>query len=109
MELNFDHASGTRKWYLVMCLIVVIGFGGADVLHRLLAGLPDIETLESYTPPLITRIYDVHNQIITELYTERRTLIPLTDIPANLQHAFLATEDDRFYSHWGINIRGIAR
>lgn len=78
-------------------------------LHQLLMDLPDIDSLEHYTPPLITKIYDLHGDLITELFTERRTVIPLKDIPVNLQNAFLATEDERFFSHWGINLRGIAR
>jgi len=82
---------------------------GMVFLHQLLLDLPDIDKLENYTPPLITRIYDVHGGIITELFTERRTVIPLNDIPVNLQNAFLATEDDHFFTHWGINPRGIVR
>src|SRR3989338_5287696 len=79
------------------------------ILHELLLELPDIDKLENYTPPLVTRIYDVRGEIVTELYTERRTIIPLSKIPVSLQNAFLATEDNRFFSHWGINPRAIIR
>jgi len=44
------------------------------VVPASLAGGPaDIDTLENYTPPLITKIFDIHGDIITELFTERRT------------------------------------
>lgn len=76
---------------------------------RLFSNLPPIESLENYTPPLVTRIYDIHNNLISELYTERRTMIPLQDIPLNLQRAVMATEDQHFYEHWGVNIKGIVR
>ncbi len=82
---------------------------GMVVLHVLLADLPDIDTLQHYTPPLVTRIYDRNNEIITELFTERRTVLPLSEIPVNLQNAFMATEDQSFFEHWGINLKGIAR
>src|SRR5437879_3190640 len=72
---------------------------GMVVLHVLLADLPDIDTLQHYTPPLVTRIYDRNNEVITELFTERRTVLPLSEIPANLQNAFMATEDQYFFAH----------
>src|SRR6266446_3921009 len=82
---------------------------GMGVLHQLLEDLPDIDTLQHYTPPLVTRIYDRNNEIITELFTERRTVLPLSEIPVNLQNAFMETEDQSFFEHWGINLKGIAR
>ena len=78
-------------------------------LHQLLLNLPTTDALETYTPPLVTKIYDIHGEIITELFTQRRTVMPLAEIPVNLQNAILATEDEHFFSHWGINLRGIAR
>jgi penicillin-binding protein 1A len=82
---------------------------GMVILHQLLTDLPDIDTLQHYTPPLVTRIYDRNNELITELFTERRTVLPLSEIPVNLQNAFMATEDQYFFQHWGINLKGIAR
>src|ERR1035437_9374114 len=79
------------------------------VLRQLLLDLPNIDTLQHYTPPLVTRLYDCHGEVITELFTERRTVLPLSAIPINLQNAFLATEDQSFFGHWGINLKGIAR
>jgi len=94
----------------VLVLILLAGWLlGMLVLHQLLADLPDIDTLQHYTPPLVTRIYDRNNEIISELYTERRTVLPLAEIPVNLQNAFMATEDQNFFRHWGINLKGIAR
>ncbi len=84
------------------------GFGMV-FLHQLLLNLPTTDALETYTPPLVTKIYDVHGEMITELFTQRRSVLPLSEIPVNLQNAILATEDEHFFSHWGINLRGIAR
>src|SRR3989475_2928680 len=46
---------------------------------------------------------------MTELHVERRILVPLAQIPQSLRDAILATEDRRFYSHWGIDPIGVAR
>ena len=98
-----------QKRYIVGGLVLAGWLLGMVVLHQLLADLPDIDSLQHYTPPLVTRIYDRNNEIITELYTERRTILPMSDIPVNLQNAFMATEDQYFFQHWGINVKGIAR
>jgi penicillin-binding protein 1A len=65
--------------------------------------------LEDLTPSLTTRIYDVKGKIIGELFTERRDYVELSGVPQIIKKAFLASEDERFYSHPGIDIRGIAR
>ena len=71
--------------------------------------LPSASKLENYTPNLSTKIYDKDNKLIAELSMERRTFVPLADIPLNLQNAFIAIEDNDFYEHWGISTKGILR
>jgi penicillin-binding protein 1A len=93
--------------FVAICLIVI--FGTAGYLRHFLKELPSIYSLEDYTPNLVTKIYDINNQPITELFTERRALIPLKEIPIDLQNALLAIEDDRFFDHWGVSLRGIFR
>ena len=95
--------------YALGAFLFAVWLLGMVALHQLLADLPDIDTLQHYTPPLVTRIYDRNNEVVTELFTERRTVLPLSEIPVNLQNAFMATEDQYFFQHWGINIKGIAR
>ena len=109
LKSAFDRLSQVQKRYALGALLLAGWLLAMVVLHQALTDLPDIDSLENYTPPLITRIYDVHGEIVTELFTERRTIIPLNEIPVNLQNAFLATEDEHFFTHWGINPRGIVR
>ncbi|AKL98271.1 penicillin-binding protein 1A [Endomicrobium proavitum] len=78
-------------------------------LEIMLADLPSISRLEDYTPNLSTKIYDKDNNLIAELFTERRVLVPINDIPVNLQNAFIAIEDNDFFEHWGISTKGIMR
>ncbi len=73
------------------------------------ASMPSISSLEEYTPSLVTRILDCKGELITELFTERRTLTPLKEIPIDLQNAVLSIEDNNFFTHWGVSPRGIAR
>lgn len=89
--------------------IFVLGLLIFFIIGSLVSNLPKIDTLEDYTPHLITTIYDVNNTVIDELFVERRTLVPLSDIPVDLQNAIIAIEDSNFFQHWGVDFQGIAR
>ena len=71
--------------------------------------LPQIRTLETFRPQAITRIYSADKQLLAELYLEKRDPVPLDSIPAHLKAALIATEDRKFYSHSGLDLKGIAR
>lgn len=75
----------------------------------LLHDLPQIQSLENYTPSAVTRIYSADQVLLAELFIERRDPVPLSEIPQDLITALLATEDRRFYEHSGIAVRGILR
>ena len=86
-------------------LIIAVGKITANFINN----LPSIKQLEDYTPNLSTKIYDKDNNLIAELFTERRIFIPINKIPVNLQNAFIAIEDNNFFKHWGISVKGIMR
>lgn len=90
---------------LASLLILLSGF----FFRRLLESLPAVSMLEEYFPRLTTRIYDAEGNLISELFTEQRTWITLQQIPVDLQNAFIAIEDDKFFKHWGISFRGMTR
>jgi penicillin-binding protein 1A len=61
-------------------------------------------------PAASSQIYDVNGHLITTIHSvENRVPVPLSKIPQNLQNAFVAAEDARFYQHIGIDPRGIMR
>jgi penicillin-binding protein 1A len=71
--------------------------------------LPPVSALENFQPVQGTRIYDDNDDLITELHAERRIFVPIAQVPHTLREAIIATEDHRFYSHWGVDPIGIAR
>ncbi len=91
--------------FVVAILIIVAGKTTSNFIYD----LPSIKQLENYTPSLSSKIYDKDNNLIAELFTERRIFIPINKIPVNLQNAFIAIEDKDFFKHWGISIKGIMR
>ncbi|WP_458412727.1 transglycosylase domain-containing protein [Schinkia sp. CFF1] len=91
----------------IFVLIAVVGLlaGGITAVAFIL-GAPklDAAALES---PQSTRIYDRNQELIAELGNEKRTNITYDEIPKILEDAVLATEDVRFYDHFGLDLRRI--
>src|SRR5712691_459789 len=95
----------------VVTLVIGSGIGVAalwafTILHR---SLPQVSALETFQPIQGSKIYDQNDELITELHVERRIFVPLARVPKSLRDAIIATEDRRFYHHWGIDPIGIAR
>src|SRR5690242_5380662 len=107
-----------RRWLRTLLIIagvlsLMVGAGVAvaalwafTILPRT---LPSVTALETFQPQVGTKVYDDNDELITELHVERRIFVPLAHIPQSLRDAVIATEDKRFYYHWGIDPIGIAR
>ena len=86
-----------------------VGVGALWAFTILPRSLPSVTALETLQPVQGSRIYDDNDEPMTELHVERRIFVPLAQIPPALRDAIIATEDRRFYSHWGVDPIGIAR
>ena len=71
--------------------------------------LPDYHQLAQYEPPVATRIHAGNGALIAEHAIEKRVFMPVEAMPPRLIEAFLSAEDKAFYSHFGIDLRALAR
>ena len=71
--------------------------------------LPDYRKLATYAPPVATRLYAADGSLLIEYAEERRVFIDYDDMPAQLINAFVAAEDQNFWTHPGIDVQGIIR
>ena len=71
--------------------------------------LPDYRKLATYAPPVATRLYASDGSLLIEYAEERRVFIDFDDIPSQLINAFVAAEDQNFWTHPGIDVQGILR
>ncbi|MCM1324072.1 MAG: penicillin-binding protein 1A [Acetobacter sp.] len=71
--------------------------------------IPDYTRLETYEPPVTTRLYAGDGQVLMEYAVEKRIFVPEDRIPERVKNAFIAAEDKHFYSHPGIDFMGITR
>ncbi|KPL07685.1 hypothetical protein AMJ86_03420 [bacterium SM23_57] len=85
-------------------VVVVIAY-----LIYLAQDLPSPSQLENYQPRLITHVLANDGTVIKQLYTQKRFFVPLDSIPQFVVQAVIATEDRKFFDHWGINILTVGR
>ena len=91
-------------------LLIIMGMVGVFCLILFLSrDLPSLEQLENYDPDLVTRIYSADGKVLNELFVQKRVFIELDKIPDHMQHAVVSSEDRRFFDHWGLSMRSIAR
>jgi penicillin-binding protein 1A len=95
--------------YLFLTLTAVLIGGSAGFVIFSVWDLPEVKTLEEYKPSITSRVYSENNKLLAEFFMENRTPVALADVPETLIKALIATEDTRFYSHHGLDLRGIAR
>ncbi len=81
----------------------------AVFMRYIFSGLPPVYEMEEYTPSLTTKVFDRNNKLIHEFSIEKRSMVPLEEIPVDLQNAVVAMEDREFFSHPGFSVKGILR
>jgi penicillin-binding protein 1A len=103
-----------RRWvtrllvtFLVLFLVAVAG--SLVVVDRLSRDLPSLDSLRNIQPSEKTIIFAANGDTLQEFYTQNRTVVSLDRIPGHLQAAVVSIEDRRFYDHYGIDLRRLAR
>nr|WP_151194656.1 penicillin-binding protein 1A [Candidatus Symbiobacter mobilis] len=94
---------------LVVAGIVSAVLLGLIAMAAAYPNLPDISDLQDYRPKLPLRVFSAEGVLIGEFGEERRRLTPIHEIPQMMKDAVLAIEDARFYSHSGVDYRGLVR
>ena len=95
-----------RKLLLGLTFAVCFGFGLAVAGWTLVCrggACPDPRQLDQFAPRQTSKLYAADGRFISEIGLERRTLVPLKEIPKTVQDAFIITEDKRFFEHRGID------
>lgn len=96
-------------WFVLLFLLTA-GVGLAvGAWRNLCADCPSIAQIYTYEPRQTSKLYARDSTLVWEFGDERRTLVSLESLPAHVPQAFIAIEDRRFYSHNGLDWRGIAR
>ena len=106
--------SHITKFARISLWIVLTGFAGATLIITsaflyLSPNLPPVDALRDVKLQTPLRIFTKNGALIGEFGEKRRTPIEFKDIPPQFINAILAAEDDRFYDHHGVDIKGLLR
>ncbi len=112
-KLRTKSAIGVFKLFLVAVLFV--GTVAGCLIYGMVQGIlhesPDMSNVDVSPKGLATTIYDSQGNVIQTLVGSgaNRSLVTYEEIPANLVNAFVSIEDERFWTHEGVDIRGMLR
>ncbi|MBI2339968.1 MAG: PBP1A family penicillin-binding protein [Deltaproteobacteria bacterium] len=91
---------------LLFITAIVSGFGLYYYFSR---DLPRLDSLKDYNPPVVSEVYSADGTKIGEFWTEKRFVLSPKEMPKTMVQAIVASEDDRFFEHKGIDYQSIVR
>ena len=100
-----------RNIFLLLILLIM-GVGSGALIGAFLGlthDLPQIRSLSDFKPSSVTRILADDGSLLAEMYIENRVPVSINDMPPELLDAIITTEDRKFFSHSGIDVKGILR
>ncbi len=97
----------TEVIFLLLLVVTLAVVGSA--FYSVMRILPSSADIASYEPTQSTKIFSSDGVLLANIFEENREVVPIGDIPKDLQNATVAIEDERFYKHPGVDIRGIVR
>ena len=90
--------------FSLLLSILVVG-----ILWNFSNNIPDYKFLKSYKPPVSSKVYSGKGELVADFSKEKRIFVPYGSIPQNVIDAFLSAEDKNFFSHPGVDAKGVLR
>ena len=94
---------------LIFSFGLLSAFSILAVLWAFSNNLPDYKFLKSYKPPVSSKVYSGNGELVNDFSTEKRIFVPYNAISEKVINAFLSAEDKNFYSHPGVDAKGVLR
>ncbi len=98
-----------KIFILVSSITLLLGISILSILWVFSNNLPDYKFLLNYKPPVSSKVYSGDGELVSDFSSEKRIFVPYNAIPAKVVNAFLSAEDKNFFSHPGVDAKGIVR
>ena len=90
----------------ISLLTVIVIF---SILWTFSNNIPDYKFLKNYKPPVSSKMYSGNGDLVADFSKEKRIFVPYSAIPSNVINAFLSAEDKNFFTHPGVDAKGVLR
>ena len=94
---------------LVSSVFLFIAICILAVLWAFSNNLPDYRFLKNYKPPVSSKVYSGEGELVSDFSSEKRIFVPYEAIPKKIIHSFLSAEDKNFFTHPGVDAKGVLR
>ena len=94
---------------LISSMFLFVAISILAVLWAFSNNLPDYRFLKNYKPPVSSKVYSGDGELVSDFSSEKRIFIPYEAIPKKIINSFLSAEDKNFFTHPGVDAKGVLR
>ncbi|MDC3135633.1 PBP1A family penicillin-binding protein, partial [Candidatus Pelagibacter sp.] len=94
---------------LIISILLLVSVTILIVLWTFSNSIPDYGFLKNYKPPVSSKMYSGNGDLVADFSREKRIFVPYEAIPKNVINSFLSAEDKNFFSHPGVDAKGVMR
>ena len=94
---------------ILACFSLLIFITIFAILWTFSNNIPDYKFLKNYKPPVSSKVYSGKGDLVADFSKEKRIFVPYSSIPKNVINSFLSAEDKNFFSHPGVDAKGVLR
>ncbi|PKG40733.1 penicillin-binding protein 1A [Psychromonas sp. Urea-02u-13] len=99
-----------KRLFIASILMILLGLGTiVGIYYHLKSDLPDVATIQDIKLQVPMKVFSIDGELLSQFGEKRRIPLKRDEVPEQLVNAFLATEDSRYYQHFGIDPIGIVR
>ena len=95
--------------FISLSFLLLLGILIFGILWSYSNNIPDYRFLKNYKPPVSSKVYSGDGELVADFSKEKRIFIPFNSIPKNVINSFLSAEDKNFFSHPGVDAKGVLR
>ena len=91
------------SFFLLLSILIFV------ILWTFSNNIPDYKFLKNYKPPVSSKVYSGEGKLVADFSREKRIFVPFDAIPKKVIYSFLSAEDKNFFSHPGVDAKGVLR
>ena len=95
--------------FISLSFLLLLGILVFSILWNYSNNIPDYKFLKNYKPPVSSKVYSGEGELVADFSKEKRIFVPYNSIPEKIINSFLSAEDKNFFSHPGVDAKGVLR